>query len=755
MHPTTRALLASIARLQGTLERLREPGSAERIDRDVARDYERRAGELESLARVIGPSLPADTLPSALLSFLRLVTEHVEAFRAAVQSAQRSPEFAALLGQFARLLLDLNLVRSLGEDGGGHRELTGGPSSARRDEEAAAEPQTAGPESASEGEELEEAVIAGDSAVEPAFAAAPLGESVPAARAPRYANAVLLDYRRGRRLDPAAGLEPGQTVRLRLDIGKLSATSHVTRGAPFPDDRLPRDVDLDVMVSSTDFTLLAGPGAGPTDPNVAHGRFFLPADGGPATSPSGGRFLKFLLRAPAAAARASCRIGYYYRNVLVQSQQLTAGVGQAGGFAIVTDYTMSDDLTDLESVPERKRISVLTNLNTQGVHQVVLRALDAGAGQAEAKTFTVDEETLGKTLFKIREALTARAPSRKRRKRAELEEDLRSIAPHGWTLYSQLPGQHPYMFAALYDAPASYVVQVARPASSGFVVPWTLMYDIPLHDDRRPSLCPLVAQWDDSKPLLAAPARECPFGPHAEDVLCPLGFWGFRYAIEQLSSSESPVVDIPTAADADFVVAETQFEVDLADLADHVSALRTALGKVLPHARLREGKDLQTVRDLLGADLPIVYFYCHGQRRSATDPDTWLAVGKREIITAKDFIGWLVSWLRQKRRVWDRVRPLVFINACHSLAIYPSTLVSYLDAFIGSARAAGVIGTEVKVNQAVASDVAERFFTLFLSGRHSVDAALSAIRFEYLAAGNLVGLVYTPYCWGELQLRYT
>ena len=181
--------------------------------------------------------------------------------------------------------------------------------------------------------------------------------------------------------------------------------------------------------------------------------------------------------------------------------------------------------------------------------------------------------------------------------------------------------------------------------------------------------------------------------------------------------------------------------------------------RAFPHpasvAQMREGKDRTTIRRLLGKELPFVYFYCHGERVSDADPNTWLAVGKtRETITAPDFIGWVEVWQRAlKKLIWNEVRPLVFINACHALAIEPETLVSYLDAFIGRGGAAGVIGTEVKVNQILAMDVAEQFFSALLGGKETVETALRAIRMDYLRHGNMFGLVYTPYCWSELQIK--
>ena len=63
-----------------------------------------------------------------------------------------------------------------------------------------------------------------------------------------------------------------------------------------------------------------------------------------------------------------------------------------------------------------------------------------------------------------------------------------------------------------------------------------------------------------------------------------------------------------------------------------------------------------------------------------------------------------------------------------------------------------MIGTEVRVQQKLASEFAERFFHLLLVDQKTVDEALRQIRLEYLADGNLLGLNYTPYCWSELRV---
>jgi hypothetical protein len=580
----------------------------------------------------------------------------------------------------------------------------------------------------------------------------------PPLHAPRYANAVLRDPVSDRPLDPTSTLSPGSVIRLRLDIGALSAESHVDDAKPIPEERLPRNIDLDVMVSSGDFAVARHAQAlGDGSPSVAHGGFFLPDDGGAARARDGGQYVDFYLKVPAAshATRpAHARIGYYYKNILIQSQHLTAWPDKVPAFTIVTDFTTSDDLTDLDDIPSRLRLSILTNANGDGGHQIVLRHPGEAAGSgASGFTMEMKSANIGATIKKMRAALTMRAPEQKKRNAAMFAEDLRQLAPIGWDLYTQLPGKAPPdFFGGLRQNPDQYVIQIARPNTSSFVLPWSYVYDIPLIPGENPTLCPMVAQWDGAAPLFEDAPRQCPCGPHSRNTLCPFGFWGYRYAIEQLASSDKRVTDIPASPTCDIIVGEAQYDIDLGRLGAHVGKLGAAIARALPQAKLREGKDKAALEKLLGADLPFIYFYCHGERRNDADPNTVLGVGDRETLTTGELIAWVDGWYQDlNKQIWNAVRPLVFINACHTLAMEPETLVTYLDVFVGKGRAAGVIGTEVKVEQNMAMDVAEQFVAAWMGG-DSVENVLRAIRVDYLKQGNLFGLVYTPYCWSELKI---
>lgn len=130
-------------------------------------------------------------------------------------------------------------------------------------------------------------------------------------RQPRFANATVRDLN-DQRLAEQSSLRPFELVKLQLDIGPRSAESHVGDEVPFPDEVVPQDVNIDVMVSSTDFTIgtPADNGVVPSTGSIGYGRFFLPRDGSAATAPDGGTNLLFTLTAPERAGTARCRIGY-------------------------------------------------------------------------------------------------------------------------------------------------------------------------------------------------------------------------------------------------------------------------------------------------------------------------------------------------------------------------------------------------------------------------------------------------------------
>ena len=79
-------------------------------------------------------------------------------------------------------------------------------------------------------------------------------------------------------------------------------------------------------------------------------------------------------------------------------------------------------------------------------------------------------------------------------------------------------------------------------------------------------------------------------------------------------------------------------------------------------------------------------------------------------------------------------------------------LSNFVDAFANRAGAAGVIGTEVSVEQGMASWTAELLLQLLVGGAN-VGQALREIRWRMVHRGNLMGLAYTPYCVAGFRMR--
>jgi hypothetical protein len=487
--------------------------------------------------------------------------------------------------------------------------------------------------------------------------------------------------------------------------------------------------------------------------------FILPADGSSARTESGQTTLSFWLDSPTDQGLARARITYYYADAIIQSHLLEADIGSDRPLSVTTDYTMATAIPDIEEIPVRRRTSVLLN-GVEGNHQILLRGGSDAAEAVVAVSFDVPI-TIGDKVRKLRTTLASDdiAPTTLLRTRTQLEMALRMMAPLGLDLYMSLFPVLKEQYARLDSS--DLVLQVVRPTGVTLSVPWSLLYSIPIDssfgpDFKKVPICSLISDWDGEAPLVDLTATVCPHHDqpwHRENVLCPFGFLGYRYKIEQLISTQKPVLSIPFGATRTMVVAETAYGVDQKALRSHVAELTNILQCRLPGSSVVEGSDKGTIRNLVSTDVPLIYFYCHGERSDDSSRETYLGVGQREKITAADFLGWVQSaLLHDQRLVWDQVRPLVFINACHSAELDPGALFNYVDAFVGGGNAAGVIGTEVRVNSALAMQFAQRFYESLLKPGLGAGDAIQRARAEFLSRGNLFGLAYTPYCWADLKL---
>nr|WP_269207289.1 CHAT domain-containing protein [Rhodococcus opacus] len=154
------------------------------------------------------------------------------------------------------------------------------------------------------------------------------------------------------------------------------------------------------------------------------------------------------------------------------------------------------------------------------------------------------------------------------------------------------------------------------------------------------------------------------------------------------------------------------------------------------------------------SDMDLVYLYCHGERYNppgASVSDPLLVLGSGESFTPQDVSGWsqLYDWPDPH---WRDRPPLVVLNACHSGASLATTLADFVGVFTQTAGAAGVIATEVALEQKVAGLAMETFLTELVIPRISVGEAMRRMRWTLLKRGNLMGLAYSPYCAADLLL---
>ncbi|MFD9127451.1 CHAT domain-containing protein [Kitasatospora sp. NPDC059571] len=565
---------------------------------------------------------------------------------------------------------------------------------------------------------------------------------------------------------PDLRLGAGLRYELRVDIGARSGHSLLAPGTPFPDGQLDH-IDaggtgdwLDVTVLSEDFAVpvqrhamflpLAGPSwVCPCPPGGAHG----------CTADHRGGHLRIPLDAPPHPGPARLRLVVSHRGNQLQSAALTVLVDTReaphGSTTAVIDYTLTGEFTGLDRLP-RRTAAVRVSRGPAG--ELVM---DFDGAARPVSTSWLTEHQVQDALSRTRRVLTGvhAAVDEGRnlldpdngKPAGEFEEDLKRLAAVGWDLFHLLAPTVAQRRAlhALLGPPAE--IQVCRGSRQTVMFPWAVVYDIPV-DPRAPwSPCAAgLAAAGRAAATRASGPRSCPDeASHGLNSLCPFGFWGFRHSIEQPASRRgggrlSLRAGRGTAAPALAIGRSLALDAGLSSR--HLAALRVqfAPGTVGDHVAR---DDLR--RALASGDQDCVYFYCHGRHGKGAAADTTaLEIGQQEEFTPSALTAWAThrDW-----QGWARTAPLVFLNGCHTVDTTPSSWLTFVDAFT-DLDAAGVVGTEISVDQAFATEVAERFWSHLLAGG-TVGSALHTVRTELLAKGNVLGLAYTAYCSADLRLR--
>jgi hypothetical protein len=581
-------------------------------------------------------------------------------------------------------------------------------------------------------------------------------------RTPRFVNLAFVQREDFTRVPATQGLCAGVSYELRVDVGPRSPESIVDATAtPVPVDRLPQPQQghwLELTVTGDGFLV-------PT----ASKPLFLPRQGPSFTCPCppGGAhtckvrdrdpYAFIAVTAPPEPGLGRLRVVLWHRHNVVESLLIEVDVvtqdGDSGRQHAHVDFTLTENLSDVDALPARAA-AVLVN-EYGGTHTLVLNGVDGGV-----ISVNFSEGTLQTAMDAFREALlkshleqrgTARRSllgSANEKSRDALVKDLARLAAVGFERWAALYPHAPEALPAFADAQRDGI-QIARVESSKFVFPWAVIYDLPL--ERRYAghydVCPLVAEWDGRAPLFDGTPRRCPReAEHAPmNMLCPFGFWGFRFAIEQPPSTGGkslPVQILLPPAPAATIAQCLTLDEEMAST--HLAAVVASL----PGFRVRQAASADVVCEALGQPaLGLAYFYCHGR---GTPDDAWIEVGRDEPIYPQDIAAWARGkWLPRDEH-WVTTRPLVILNGCHTAELTPNSPVNFVDGLAG-AGAAGIVGTEITLSQRLAGEAVELMLDGLIAQRLPVGDALHQMRSRLLAKGNVLGLAYTAYCSNDLH----
>jgi hypothetical protein len=510
---------------------------------------------------------------------------------------------------------------------------------------------------------------------------------------------------------------------------------------------------------------------------------YLPEDGesfscdcpfGGAHEPDCGRYRWARFPVPAAGAGETLpgELVIYYGAAAVIAIGIRLSPGEAvrtGTTAMLQGRLTSTfaDLSLLEgrsasivSVPGQDQLMVNGAAILENPRAIVPAAADGVVLNARDALFRVHFEETG-------EKLVSRLTPSFGKSQRDYEDDLRRLASLGAELFTGLFNSAGSDNEAAYALPALVrheaqvrdrppTLQILDQRFGDRAVPWALIYDQAVGSDTSGYvLCPSVKAFGPAAGEPGDPPVSCPY-PHddRDDVLCPYGFWGLSCVLEQpvLHSPAGRVVCGDQRQLSWLVITDPELTEDT--VTSHLNRLRvSSAGAHVNQPSL--GSTAQLVEALTPESMDVVYFYCHsGYVTGHPDAPTsrYLKLGAFSI-QPLDVARWARGWYRAGLNPhWPSRRPLIILNGCHTAEYTSGTLNSFATSFVQSANAAGVVGTEITLEQGFAAWAGEELLGLLASGL-SVGQALHRLRWNLLRRGNVLGLAYTPFCLANLTLR--
>ncbi|MBU2666378.1 CHAT domain-containing protein [Actinoplanes bogorensis] len=545
-------------------------------------------------------------------------------------------------------------------------------------------------------------------------------------------------------------------------------------------------------------TLTSRPGELVVEAGRETGELVVGADGrvrvarSPDGSAASGSRLFFPIRTPAQAGRHQLRCNLHYGGRILQSRTLTAIVDEAervqqwalettvdfyGGQALDGAALAAMEPIDLS-------IMVDDRAPTGGQTGLVV----AQGAEVAAVTMPIDE--LQEQVERTRYALRTVSHLNKKQPRpgdfkyddyegastvgpAMFQRDLELLARRGFDAWVELgfaiadsfersgraellsqPGPPGDEDSALWRLSAwlrqPRVIEMANVADFRILVPATMIYDRPLALRGALQICGTFQNALATHANLSA--VECFRGncPSWGDkkVLCPSGFWGFRHLLGS-PQSVGPLGGAATGLD----LKPRKQTITYSGRPRCAVGRAAAFGREHPLwvSRLGDGSlpvrtDAERLLDDLRRRDPephLVYFYCHGDFSDGMPVLQFDEAGADQIAATE-----LAAYVR-----WPTSRPLVFLNACRSIATEPEHASSFINALIRRAGASGMVGTEIITYERLAATFAEQVLNEFVTHGRPIGEAMRTARLTLLSRGNPLGLIYTAYAPPHLAMR--
>lgn len=561
----------------------------------------------------------------------------------------------------------------------------------------------------------------------------------------RFFNTYFCDPKNQTSVPPSEPLIHGQVYTLFIDISP-ERKGIDAEPTPFPDEALAQvwndreTLTLDAIVTSKneDFSI---------DAQVK--QLTLPRSG------SSDR-IKFTVKPNRFDGRGYIRVELFYRGYLLQSKQIAVLVVPTAGSEIPESlrppqtaritFTTTNLLSNeqLALLPERV-LAVNVELDTRD-GSIDFRFLDRTQGDRELAFYdtTLQPAALGNAIAGIRHQLYLTLHDgywgQVEGNIELLNTWLPKLADAGRELYRQILPQNQGLLAdeqgELLQAALKLgtVIQV-NPVLGKVTIPWALLYERKVKPSKRTSVCDRFTNHD----------LDCTNCPNKDNpnFVCPHGFWGYRYSIEQLPCWVSTKHPTPSA-----LVRQIQNDLPLYlsfnvwrefNLwEEHQKKLKVAGSLELLTSE--EILQLEMTWETHGNQLDLVYFYCHGGVEE---------MPKRPYLELSDDRIYS-NFLECYESTWKH-HPLVFLNGCATGDYSPESYVSLIDDFL-NAGASGVVGTECPVSESFAEHYATEVLKRLFAGE-PMGQAMLAVRRELLQRYfNPLGLVYSLYAAHEIAL---